>query len=91
MPRVGTTGAWKTRPFTRFAASGLAKLNCFPQIVMVTERYEPSRVASFEQRILAILTAEEAAEWRESVARAKTHKDFLLCFAAPLCVGTKLN
>ena len=32
-----------------------------PQLVTVTQRFEPSRSASMEQRILAILTAEEVA------------------------------
>jgi len=39
--------------YTRFCAAGLTELNCFAQLVTVTPRHEPSRVASFEQRILA--------------------------------------
>jgi hypothetical protein len=73
------------------AVSDQKRLNCFPQLVTVTPRYEPSRIASFEQRILAILTAEEATEWRESVARAKTDETFSFALPHHCAVGTKPN
>jgi hypothetical protein len=44
-----------------------------------------------EQRILAILTAEEATEWRESVGRAKTDGTFFFALPHHCAVGTKPN
>jgi SAM-dependent methyltransferase len=86
---VTAAGCADASLYTRFCAAGLTELNCFPQLVTVTPRYEPSRVASFEQRILAILTAEEATEWRESVARAKTDGTFFFALPHHCAVGTK--
>jgi SAM-dependent methyltransferase len=77
--------------YTRFCAVGLTELNSFPQLVTVTPRYEPSRVASLEQRILATLAAEEATEWRESVARAKIDGTFFFALPHHCAVGTKPN
>ena len=71
------------------AVSDQKRLNCFPQLVTVTPRYEPSRVASFEQRILATLTAEEAGEWREAVAAAKAGGSFFFALPHHCAVGTK--
>ena len=88
---VTAAGCADASLYTRFCAAGLTDLNCFPQLVTVTPRYELSRVASFEQRILAILTAEEAREWRESVARAKTDGTFFFALPHHCAVGTKPN
>jgi SAM-dependent methyltransferase len=88
---VTAAGCADASLYTRFRAVGLTELNCFPQLVTVTQRYEPSRVASMEQRILAILMAEEAAEWRGSVARAKTDGNFFFALPHHCAVGTKPN
>jgi hypothetical protein len=42
-----------------------------------------------EQRLLATLTAEEAAEWREAVAPAKAAGTFFLASPHHCAVGTK--
>jgi SAM-dependent methyltransferase len=77
--------------YTRFHSAGLSQLRCFPQLVAVAPEFEPSRVASFEQRILSILTAEETTEWREAVARAKTEGTFLFALPHHCAVATKPN
>ena len=77
--------------YTRFHAAGLSQLRCFPQLVAVAPEFEPSRAASFEQRILSILTAEETTEWREAVARAKTEGTFLFALPHRCAVATKPN
>ena len=75
--------------YTRFHAAGLTQLRCFPQLVAVTPEFEPSRVASFEQRILSILTAEETTEWREAVVQAKGEGTFLFALPHHCAVGAK--
>ena len=75
--------------YTRFHAAGLTQLRCFPQLVAVTPEFEPSRVASFEQRILSFLTAEETTEWREAVVRAKGEGTFLFALPHHCAVGAK--
>jgi SAM-dependent methyltransferase len=75
--------------YTRFHAAGLTQLRCFPQLVAVTPEFEPSRLASFEQRILSILTAEETTEWREKVVRAKSEGTFLFALPHHCAIGTK--
>ena len=86
---VAAAGCADASLYVRFCAAGLTQLNCFPQLVTVAHRYEPSRLASMEQRILAILTAEEATEWRESVARARTDGTFFFALPHHCAVGTK--
>ena len=88
---VTAAGCADASLYARFCTAGLTELNCFPQLVTVTPRYEASRVDSFEQRILAILTAEEAREWRELVARAKTDGTFFFALPHHCAVGTKPN
>jgi len=75
--------------YTRFHAAGLTQLRCFPQLVAVKPEFEPSRVASFEQRILSFLTAEETTEWREAVVRAKGEGTFLFALPHHCAVGAK--
>ena len=88
---VTAAGCADASLYTRFCTAGLTELNCFLQLVTVTQRFEPSRLASMEQRILAILTAEEATEWRESVARAKAEGSFFFALPHHCAVGTKPN
>jgi SAM-dependent methyltransferase len=75
--------------YSLFHAAGLTRLRCFPQLAAVTPDFEPSRVASFEQRILSILTAEEKTEWQEAVARAKSEGAFLFALPHHCAIGTK--
>jgi SAM-dependent methyltransferase len=75
--------------YTRFHAAGLTQLRCFPQLVAVTPEFEPSRLASFEQRILSILSSEETTEWREEVVRAKSEGTFLFALPHHCAIGTK--
>ena len=75
--------------YRRFHAVGLTELTCFPQLAAVTATFEPSRLASFEQRILATLTAEEAGEWREAVAAAKAGGSFFYALPHHCAVGIK--
>jgi hypothetical protein len=58
----------RRQPYSRFHTAGLAQLAFFPQLGAVTSTFEPLRLAGMEQRILASLTASEAAEaeWREA-------------------------
>jgi SAM-dependent methyltransferase len=75
--------------YARFHAAGLTLLRCFPQFAAVTAEFEASRVASFEQRILSTLTAEETTEWREAVLRAKSEGTFLFALPHHCAIGTK--
>ena len=75
--------------YRRFHAVGLTELTCFPQLAAVTATFEPSRLASFEQRILATLTAEEAGEWLEAVAAAKAGGSFFYALPHHCAVGIK--
>jgi hypothetical protein len=84
---VTAAGCANASLYTCFCAAGLTELNCFPQLVTVTQRFEPTRLASMEQRILAILSAEEATEWRESVARAKAEGAFFFALPYHCAVG----
>jgi len=75
--------------YNRFEAAGLTDLRFFPQLVAVAPTIEPVRLASMEQQILATLTAEEAAEWREAAALAKADGTFFIASPHYCAVGTK--
>jgi SAM-dependent methyltransferase len=85
---VTAAGCADTSLYRRFHAAGLTGLTCFPQFA-VPSPAEVSRIAIIKQRILATLTAAEAAEWRSAVAQAEADGTFF--FAAPYhcAVGTK--
>jgi len=86
---VTAAGCADASLYCRFHAAGLTELTCFPQFAAVTATFEPSRLASMEQRILAISTAEEASEWREAVASAKADGTFFFALPHHCAVGTK--
>jgi hypothetical protein len=45
--------------------------------------------AAFLQQIAARLSAEEATEWQQAVARAETEGTFFMAFPLHCAVGTK--
>jgi SAM-dependent methyltransferase len=75
--------------YGRFAAAGLTELHFFPQLGAVVPNIEPIRLALLEPQILAALTAEEAAAWREAATRAKADGTFFIAAPYHCAVGTK--
>jgi SAM-dependent methyltransferase len=86
---VTAAGCADASLYRRFHVAGLTELTCFPQLAAVTPTFEPSRLASLEQRILATLTAEEVTEWRKAVASAKADGTFFFALPHHCAVGTK--
>jgi ubiquinone/menaquinone biosynthesis C-methylase UbiE len=86
---VTATGCADASLYRRFHVAGLTQLTVFPQLVAVTSTFEPSRLAGMEQRILAMLTAGESAEWGKAVAPAKADGTFFIASGLHCAVGTK--
>lgn len=85
---VAAAGCADSSLYSRFHAAGLAELRCFPQLVAITPA-EASRFAISQQQILAMLTADEAAEWRTAAARAEAEGTFFIATGHHCAVGTK--
>jgi SAM-dependent methyltransferase len=73
--------------YRRFSRAGLTELHCTPQFIAVTPAYY--WFASFPQRILAILNAEETAQWQQAVAQAEAEGTFFIGWPHHCAVGTK--
>jgi hypothetical protein len=86
---VATAGCADASLYRRFYAAGLTELRCFPQLVAITPA-EISRFTISQQQVLAMLTAEEAAEWRSAAAQAEAEGTFFIATAHHCAVGTKL-
>lgn len=74
--------------YRRFHAAGLTQLTCFPQHVALTAA-EATRLTNSKQRVLAALTAEEAIEWQDAVARAEIAGTFFISSCHHCVVGIK--
>lgn len=74
--------------YSRFHAAGLAELKCFPQLVAMTPP-EASRFGISKQQIKAVLTVDEAAEWRSAAARAETAGTLFVATGHHCAVGRK--
>jgi SAM-dependent methyltransferase len=74
--------------YQRFHAAGLTRLTRFPQLVAKSAA-EVSIVTIIKQRILATLTADEAAEWQSAVAQAEADGTFFIASSHHCAVGTK--
>ena len=74
--------------YQRFAAAGLTRLTCFPQLVAITED-EISRATIIKRRLGGTLTGAEADEWRSTVARADAERTFFVASSHHCAVGTK--
>jgi ubiquinone/menaquinone biosynthesis C-methylase UbiE len=85
---VAAAGCADASLYRRFHAAGLTELRCFPQFVAITPT-EVSRFTISEQQILAMLTAEEAAEWRSAAAQAEAEGTFFIATGHHCAVGTK--
>ncbi|MBV8088215.1 MAG: methyltransferase domain-containing protein [Alphaproteobacteria bacterium] len=85
---VAAAGCADASLYSRFYAAGLTELKCFPQLVAITPA-EVSRFAISQQQILAMLTADEAAEWRSAAARAAAEGTFFIATGHHCAVGTK--
>jgi ubiquinone/menaquinone biosynthesis C-methylase UbiE len=85
---VAAAGCADTSLYRRFYAAGLTELRCFPQLVAITPA-EVSRFTISQQQILAMLTAEEAAEWRSAASQAEAEGTFFIATAHHCAVGTK--
>ena len=86
---VGAGGCADASLYRRFHAAGLTELNFFPQFDAMTPTVEPTRLAGFAQQILASLTLDEAAEWREAVAQAEADGTFFIATSHHCAIGTK--
>jgi hypothetical protein len=75
--------------YGRFSAAGLTNMTFLPQLVAVTPRIEPARLAAFESQIVADLTAEETTEWQVAAAAAKADGTFFIASPFHCAVGTK--
>jgi ubiquinone/menaquinone biosynthesis C-methylase UbiE len=85
---VSANGCADASLYRRFHAAGLTELKCFPQLVAITPA-EISRFTLSQQQILAILTAEEAAEWRSATTRAEAEGTFFIATGHHCAIGTK--
>ena len=85
---VAAAGCADASLYSRFHAAGLTELKCFPQLVAITPA-EVSRFTISEQQIIAMLTAEEAAEWRSAAARAETAGTLFIATGHHCAIGTK--
>jgi ubiquinone/menaquinone biosynthesis C-methylase UbiE len=85
---VAADGCADASLYRRFHAAGLTELKCFPQLVAITPA-EISRFTLSQQQILAILTAEEAAEWRSATTRAEAEGTFFIATGHHCAIGTK--
>ncbi len=85
---VATAGCADASLYRRFHAAGLTELRCFPQLVAITPA-EISRFTISQQQILAMLTTEEAAEWRSAAVQAEAEGTFFIATAHHCAVGTK--
>ena len=85
---VASNGCADASLYRRFHGAGLTRLTCFPQLVAATPA-EVSRMTTFQQQILAMLTAEEAAEWRSAVSQAEAAGTFFIATGHHCAVGTK--
>lgn len=74
--------------YRRFHMAGLTELKCFPQLVAMTPA-EVSRFTISQQQILAMLTPDEAAEWRAAAARAEAEGTLFIATGHHCAVGTK--
>ena len=86
---VAAAGCADASLYRCFHAAGLSGLTCFPQLVAVTPA-DVSRFTAFQQQILALLTAEEAAEWRSAATQAEADGTFFIATGHHCAVGTKL-
>jgi len=66
---VGSGGCADASLYNRFSKAGLTQLHCFPQFNAVTP--EEPRLRRLQQQALAILSAEEAAEWQRAIEHAE--------------------
>ena len=85
---VAAAGCADASLYSRFHAAGLTELKCFPQLVAITPA-EVSRFTISEQQIIAMLTAEEAVEWRSAAARAETAGTLFIATGHHCAVGRK--
>jgi ubiquinone/menaquinone biosynthesis C-methylase UbiE len=85
---VAAAGCADASLYRRFHAARLTGLTCFPQLVAITTA-QASVFTTFQQQILATLTAEEAGEWRSAAAQAEALGTFFIATGHHCAVGTK--
>jgi SAM-dependent methyltransferase len=85
---VAAAGCADVSLYRRFHVAGLTELRCFPQLVAITPA-EASRFTISQQQILAMLTSDEAAEWRSAAVQAEAEGAFFITSALHCAVGTK--
>ena len=85
---VAADGCADASLYRRFHRAGLTQLRCFPQLVAITPA-EVSRFTICQQQILAMLTSDEAAEWRSAAVQAEAEGTFFIATAHHCAVGTK--
>jgi hypothetical protein len=84
---VAARGCADASIYRRLHEVGLASLKVFVQFQTVTPAER--RLAGFEQQLLAMLSADEAQEWRTAVAQAKADEIFFIAMPLHCAVGTK--
>jgi ubiquinone/menaquinone biosynthesis C-methylase UbiE len=73
--------------YDRFSKAGLMQLHCFPQFNAVTP--EEPRLRMLQQLALAMLSAEEAAEWRRAIEHAEAEGTSFIAQPNHCVVATK--
>ena len=75
--------------YRRFHAAGLKELTFFPQFAAVTPTALPGMLVAWAQRILGLLTPDEAAEWNNAAAQADADGTFFIASSHHCAVGRK--
>jgi hypothetical protein len=83
---AGEHGCADASLYRRFRAAGLDDVHMVPQLAAEAEA---TRLHAIQQRILASLSADEAEEWREAVARGEATGTFFIALPYHCAVGTK--
>jgi SAM-dependent methyltransferase len=85
---VASDGCADASLYRRFHRAGLTGLTCFAQLVAMTPA-EVSRFTISQQQILAMLTSDEAAEWRSAAVQAEAEGTFFIATGHHCAVGKK--
>jgi SAM-dependent methyltransferase len=85
---VAADGCADASLYRRFHRARLTGLTCFAQLVAMTPA-EVSRFTISQQQILAMLTSDEAAEWRSAAVQAEAEGTFFIATGHHCAVGTK--
>ena len=83
---AGERGCADVSLYQRFHRAGLNDVRMFPQLATYTDRV---RLHDVQERILAVLSPEEAHEWTVAVGEAEAQGTFFIALPFHCAVGTK--